>query len=109
MSVPAETKYQGWRALAILDDNSERLIFVGRSAPHVRAEYGAAFLKLLDEFEQASVQTISLQCWHGAADRGTWQTRSELPPPDRHAIESRRGRSTSRFSTDQCPGKFSLN
>jgi hypothetical protein len=79
-----EAKAQGWRALALLSDSSERLLYLGRSTDQVRAGYGAAFAEILDDRDRARVCNISLQSWHGAPDRGGWVPRAALPVP--HAV-----------------------
>jgi hypothetical protein len=80
-----EAKFQGWRALAVFDDGGEYLLFVGRSAPNVRAGYAAAFAELLDADERVRVVRVHLQCWEGAADRGHWVLMGTLPVPGRKA------------------------
>jgi len=91
MFYQTEEKMQSWRALAILADRSERLIYVGRSTSHVREGYAGAYLELLDDEERDQVQSISLQCWHGAADRGYWVAKSTLPIPGVRAAATRPG------------------
>lgn len=81
MFYQTESKPQGWRALAIFEDRSERLIYLGRSTSQVRAGYVAAFDELLDAEEKALVRRISLQCWNGAPDRGHWVAKSTLAIP----------------------------
>ena len=79
-----ESKAQGWRAVAIFDDERpEALLFLGRSSTQIRQGYGAAFLELLDDEERDHVESISLQRWHGAADAGHWmhQNNLRLPSP----------------------------
>jgi hypothetical protein len=105
---PTETKYQGWRAVAVLRDGTERLLYVGRSAPHVQAGYAAAFLAVLDEDEQEGVLAISLQCWRGAADRGAWVTKLGLPLPGQTPAPEPRPRLRSRPGAPN-PSAFSLN
>jgi hypothetical protein len=83
MFYQTEAKMQGWRALAVLEDGGERLIYVGRSTSHVREGYAAAFAEVLDEEERAQVRGVSLQCWQGAADQGRWVSKSALPVPSR--------------------------
>ena len=78
-----ESKFQGWRALAVFADGSEYLLFVGRSAPNVRAGYASACLELLDEEEHSQLVRVNLQCWEGAADRGHWVLMGTLPIPAR--------------------------
>ena len=81
MQYRTEAKLQGWRALAIFEDRRERLIYLGRSTTQVRAGYVEAFMELLDEEERAQVKSISLQCWHGAADEGKWIPKTTLTIP----------------------------
>jgi len=81
MFYQTEAKFQGWRALAVLEDRSERLIFVGRSTTQVRGGYAAAFAELLDDEERGQVRSISLQCWDGAPDKGRWVQKSTLSIP----------------------------
>ena len=76
-----EAKLQGWRALAIADDQSEHLIYVGRSSTQVRNGYTAAFLELLDEEERAQIRQVSLQRWSGAPDEGRWVQQTTLTIP----------------------------
>jgi hypothetical protein len=76
-----ESKPQGWRALAIFEDGSERLLFLGRSTTQVRAGYTTAFLEVLDDEERDQVRTISLQRWHGAPDAGRWLQQTILSIP----------------------------
>jgi hypothetical protein len=91
MFYQTEEKMQAWRALAIMADRSERLIYVGRSTSHVREGYVSAFMALLDDEERAQVQSISLQCWHGAADRGYWIPKTTLSIPGVKACSSQQG------------------
>ena len=79
MFYQTEAKFQGWRALAILEDRSERLIFVGRSTTQVRSGYVAAFAEILDEEERGQVRSISLQCWDGAPTRATGSKKVPCP------------------------------
>jgi hypothetical protein len=76
-----EAKLQGWRALAIAEDNTEHLIFVGRSSTQVRAGYTSAYMELLDESERAQIRQISLQRWNGAPDEGRWVQQTTLTVP----------------------------
>lgn len=81
MFYPTEAKPQGWRAIAVFDDHSERLLYVGRSSTHVRAGFTTAFHELLDEEEREHVRSISLQRWHGAPDAGHWIHQTNLAVP----------------------------
>lgn len=79
--ITTEEKAQGWRALAIMQNGRESLLFVGRSSKNVREEYVAAFQELLEDDEQEEVKEIQLQQWQGAPDAGRWQTKAELRHP----------------------------
>lgn len=76
-----EAKPQCYRALAVFDDRSERLIYLGRSSSQVRQGYVQAFFEVLDEEEQARVTAVHLQRWHGAPDAGRWVMQSPLTLP----------------------------
>lgn len=86
MLYQTEAKLQAWRALAIFTDRSECLIYVGRSTTQVRDGYVGAFLEILDEEERSRIQSIALQCWHGAADQGHWVTKNTLPIPQARPV-----------------------
>jgi hypothetical protein len=79
--VQTEEKAQNWRALAVMTDGGEALLFVGRSSKQIRDEYVAAFQELLEDDEQESVDTIQLQQWQGSPDAGRWLTKGELRNP----------------------------
>lgn len=81
MQYHTESKPQGWRALAVLEDGSECLVYVGRSTTQVRGGYASAFLDLFDEEERARVSHISLQRWNGAPDAGYWTEQARLSVP----------------------------
>lgn len=81
MFYPTEAKPQGWRAVAIFEDRSERLIYLGRSSTQVRTGLAQAFFEVLEEDERDSVRTIQLQRWHGAPDAGKWLHQSNLNIP----------------------------
>jgi hypothetical protein len=76
-----ESKLQGWRAVAVTDDGTEHLIFVGRSASHVRTSYVSAYFDVLDQQERSAIHEISLERWNGAADEGRWQKQTTLTVP----------------------------
>ena len=79
-----ESKAQGWRAMAVFDDErAEALLLIGRSSTQVRAGYVESFMDLLDDEEREHVVSISLQRWHGAPDAGRWmqQTTLKVPSP----------------------------
>lgn len=81
MFYQTEAKPQGWRAVAVLEDRSERLIYLGRSSTQVRAGFAEAYLDLLDDEEREQVRSISLQRWHGAPDAGRWMHQTNLTIP----------------------------
>src|SRR3982074_3671086 len=83
MVYQTEAKLQGWRAVAVFEDRTECLIFIGRSTTQVRAGYVAAFTEVLTDKERALVQSISLQCWQGAPDKGHWIQKGTLTVPSR--------------------------
>ena len=76
-----EAKPQCWRAVAVFDDRTDRLLYLGRSSTQVRANFGQAFFEVLDEEERDHVRSISLQRWHGAPDAGRWMHLSNLNVP----------------------------
>jgi hypothetical protein len=82
MTYLTEEKPQCWRAVAIFEDRSECLVFLGRSYSQVRAGLAQAFFEIFeDEQERAKIKSISLQRWHGAPDAGQWQHQSNLAIP----------------------------
>ena len=81
MLVQTESKAQGWRALAVFNDNVEALLFVGRSSTQVRAGYPEAYHELIEDDEKERISTIRLQQWQGAPDAGTWINKAELRLP----------------------------
>ena len=81
MFYQTEAKPQGWRAVAVFDDRTDRLLYLGRSSTQVRANFGSAFFEVLDEEERDHVRSISLQRWNGAADSGRWQHQTNLNVP----------------------------
>jgi hypothetical protein len=76
-----EAKPQGWRAVAVFDDRSERLLYVGRSSTQVRAGFVQAYFEVLDDEEREQVRSIALQRWHGAPDAGRWLHQTALALP----------------------------
>jgi hypothetical protein len=76
-----ESKLQGWRALAIFEDGSECLVYLGRSTTQVRNGYVAAYEEIFTDEERAGVRSISLQCWQGAPDEGKWIPKATLRIP----------------------------
>lgn len=82
MFYQTESKAQGWRAMAIFDDERpEALLLIGRSSTQVRAGYIESFTDLLDDEERDHVESISLERWHGAPDAGRWMQQTTLKVP----------------------------
>src|SRR5260370_303479 len=50
-----EAKPQGWRGVAVFDDRTDRLLYLGRSSTQVRAQFATAFYEVLDEEEREPV------------------------------------------------------
>jgi hypothetical protein len=67
--------------MAIFDDRTDRLLYLGRSSPQVRANFAEAYFEVLDDEERDHVRSISLQRWHGAADSGRWMHQTNLNVP----------------------------
>ncbi len=76
-----EAKPQCWRAVAVFDDRSDCLLYLGRSSTQVRAGYAEAFFDVLDGEERDHVRSVSLQRWHGAPDAGRWMHQTNLNVP----------------------------
>lgn len=77
-----EAKAQGWRAMAVFDDDRpEALLLIGRSSTQVRAGYIESYMELLDDEEREHVASISLERWHGAPDAGRWMHQTDLKVP----------------------------
>ena len=82
MNYPTEAKPQCWRAVAIFEDRSERLVYLGRSSTQVRAGLTQAFFEVFEEDEERDqIKSIALQRWHGAPDAGRWQHQTNLKVP----------------------------
>ena len=87
MFYQTESKAQGWRAVAVFDDErSEALILLGRSSTQVRAGYVDSYMDLLDEEERDHVQSIALQRWQGAPDAGRWMHQTNLKVPSNSRV-----------------------
>lgn len=81
MFYQTEAKPQNWRAVAVFEDRSDLLVYLGRSSKQVRDNYAQAFFEVLDEEERDNVLSISLQHWHGAPDAGRWLHQTNLNVP----------------------------
>jgi hypothetical protein len=86
MFYQTESKPQGWRAMATVPGEADRLIYLGRSSTQVRAGYVNAYFELLEEDERALVNGITLQKWHGAADAGRWLHQTNLTVPSKAKV-----------------------
>lgn len=82
---PTEAKPQSWRAVAVFDDGSRGLLYLGRSSVQVRGGYAEAYAELLDHEERSRVRDIALECWQGAADAGQWIAKASLRVPTSNA------------------------
>jgi hypothetical protein len=83
MFYQTEAKPQGWRAVAVFDDRTDRLVYLGRSSKQVRDNFVTAYFEVLDDEERDHVRSISLQRWHGAPDAGRWLHQTNLNVPVR--------------------------
>src|SRR3954454_1920916 len=81
MFYQTEAKPQGWRAVAVFDDRTDRLIYLGRSSTQVRTNFAQAYFEVLDDEEREHVRSVSLQRWNGAPDAGRWQHQTNLNMP----------------------------
>src|SRR3954469_14192171 len=82
MFYQTESKPQGWRAVALFDDErAEALVYLGRSSTQVRAGYAEADPQVLADEERAHVTAVELQRWHGPPDDGRWILQSQLKLP----------------------------
>ena len=82
MIYQTEAKAQGWRAIAVFDDErSEAHILLGRSSTQIRAGYIESFMDLLDDEEREHITNIALQRWQGAPDAGRWMHQTNLKIP----------------------------
>jgi hypothetical protein len=83
MFYQTEAKPQGWRAVAVFDDRTDLLVYLGRSSKQVRDNFLSAYFEVLDDEEREHVRSISLQRWHGAPDAGRWLHQTNLNVPVR--------------------------
>jgi hypothetical protein len=81
MFFQTEAKPQGWRAVAVFDDRTDRLVYLGRSSTQVRAGITEAFFEVLDDEEREHVKSVSLQRWNGTPDSGRWMHQTNLTIP----------------------------
>ena len=77
----SEARPQGWRAVAVFADRSERLLYLGRSSTQIRAGFAQAFNDIFDDEEREQVRSINLQRWHGTPDAGRWVHQAHLEIP----------------------------
>lgn len=78
-----ESKAQRWRALAIMSDGSEALLYLGSSIVQVRDNYAESWAEYFNDASRKATVKIVLQKWNGAVDCGRWETQqnSNLPMP----------------------------
>jgi hypothetical protein len=69
--------------MAVFEDRSERLIYLGRSSVQVRANFTEAFLELFDDEDRDLVKHIALQRWQGAPDQGRRLHHTNLAVPSK--------------------------
>ncbi len=81
MLIQTESKAQGWRAVAVFEDGSEALLYVGRSSTHIRTEYVEAYLSAVEHEEWEEATSIRMEQWSGAPDAGRWVAKSTLKVP----------------------------
>jgi hypothetical protein len=81
----SESKAQGWRAIAVLEDGSEALVMIGMSSAQIRAGYVAALQEMFEEEPGgvSGVTDIRLEQWYGAPDAGRWTHKNTLRIPDK--------------------------
>jgi hypothetical protein len=76
-----ESKAQRWRALAILQDGQEALVYVGMSIVQVRDNYQSAWSSVFSDEAKQKTNEIVVQKWMGTADKGKWITQTNLEMP----------------------------
>lgn len=74
-----EPMAQRWRALAMLKNNEEALLYVGNTIAQVRENYAEVWFDMFDEDVRDHVREVVLQKFVGAPDRGRWITQISLP------------------------------
>jgi hypothetical protein len=79
----SESKAQGWRAIAVLEDGSEALVMIGMSSAQIRAGYVSALEEMFEEEPEgvAAITDIRLEQWYGAPDAGRWIQKNTLRNP----------------------------
>lgn len=80
-----ERSFQNWRALAVGRSGAQRLLSLGGSYTQIRDVCKTAFADVLTTAERTDTVRIELQQWTGAADCGSWSTRSSIVAPTRIA------------------------
>ena len=81
-----EPKAQRWRAIMVMRDGKEALLFVGASLLQVKQHYQGPFFDLYDEAERSNLHEIRLQKWVGDPDRGHWTSQVALPIPSESKV-----------------------
>ena len=79
----SESKAQGWRAIAVLEDGTEALVMIGMSSAQIRAGYVSALEEMFEDEPDGigSVTDIRLEQWYGAPDAGRWTQKNTLRNP----------------------------
>lgn len=79
----SESKAQGWRAIAVMEDGSEALVTIGMSSAQIRANYVSALEEMFEDEPDAleKVGEIRLEQWYGAPDAGRWTQKNTLRNP----------------------------
>jgi hypothetical protein len=81
MLIQTESKAQGWRAVAVFEDGSDALLFIGRSSTQVRQGYVEAYLSAIQEEGWEEATSIRMEQWSGAPDAGRWVEKTTLKVP----------------------------
>jgi len=76
-----ETKAQRWRALAILFDGGEALLYVGSSIVQIRENFIDSWKKYFTDETRKATRDIIIQKWNGAPDCGYWENQSKIQVP----------------------------
>ena len=76
-----EPKAQRWRAVAVFQDGTESLLFLGSSFAQVREGYGEPWFELFEPEAHARLKEIRVEKWSGIPDRGRWLFHQVLPTP----------------------------
>ena len=81
MLIQTESKAHGWRAVAVFEDGSEALLYIGRSSTQIRQGYVEAYLSAIQEEGWEEATAIRMEQWSGAPDAGRWMVKAALKQP----------------------------